>query len=105
MDMAGRAVLITGGAGGLGSAMARRLRAAGAGVVIHDRDTARGASVAAALNAAGSGPLVRFVAGDLGDLPAVRDQALFAKHGITMASRADIERRARRWSSAARRAA
>jgi len=31
--------------------------------------------------------------------------ALFAKHGITMASRADIERRARRWSSAARRAA
>ena len=76
MDMAGRAVLITGGAGGLGSAMARRLRDAGAGVVIHDRDTARGASVAAALNAAGSGPPVRFVAGDLGDLPAVRDQAL-----------------------------
>ena len=34
-----------------------------------------------------------------------RYQALFAKHGITMASRADIERRARRWSSAARRAA
>jgi len=29
MDMEGRAVLITGGAGGLGSAMARRLRAAG----------------------------------------------------------------------------
>ena len=76
MDMAGRAVLLTGGAGGLGSAMARRLRDAGAGVVIHDRDTARGASVAAALNAAGSGPPVRFVAGDLGDLPAVRDQAL-----------------------------
>ena len=31
--------------------------------------------------------------------------ALFARHGITMASRADIERRARRWSSTARRAA
>jgi 3-oxoacyl-[acyl-carrier protein] reductase len=76
MDMEGRAVLITGGAGGLGSAMARRLRAAGARVVIHDVNAEGGRAVAGALNAEGTGAPVRFVEGDLADLAAARGRAL-----------------------------
>lgn len=76
MDLDGKAVLVTGGAGGLGSAMAATLRAGGARVVIHDRETERGAEFTARINAAGSGAPVRFVAGDLGDLAATRAQAL-----------------------------
>ena len=76
MDMEGRAILITGGAGGLGSAMARRLRAAGARVVIHDVNAARGRDVAAALNAEGAGAAVRFVEGDLADPGAVRERVV-----------------------------
>ena len=76
MELAGKAVLVTGGAGGLGSAMARTLRAAGARVVLHDRQVARGETVVRELNAAGGGPPVRFVVGDLGDLAATRAQAL-----------------------------
>ena len=75
MELAGRAILVTGGAGGLGSAMAARLRAAGARGVIHDRRADRGAEVARAL-AGDDGPAVRFVAGDLADLAATRAQAL-----------------------------
>jgi len=76
MDMEGRAVLITGGAGGLGSAMARRLRAAGARVVLHDVNAEGGRAVAGALNADGTGAPVRFVQGDLADLAGARGQAL-----------------------------
>ena len=76
MDMEGRAILITGGAGGLGSAMARRLRAAGARVVIHDVNAARGRDVAAALNAERAGAAVRFVEGDLADPGAVRERVV-----------------------------
>jgi len=76
MELAGKAVLITGGAGGLGSAMAATLREAGARVVIHDRPVARGAEVARRINAASGGAPVRFVPGDLGDLAATRAQAL-----------------------------
>jgi NAD(P)-dependent dehydrogenase (short-subunit alcohol dehydrogenase family) len=71
MELAGRAVLVTGGAGGLGAAMAATLAAAGARVVIHDRRADRGAAVARELGAS-----VRFVAGDLADLAATRAQAL-----------------------------
>ena len=76
MELEGKAVLVTGGAGGLGSAMAATLRASGARVVIHDRQTERGATVARTINATGDGPPVRFVEGDLEDLTASRAQVL-----------------------------
>jgi len=83
MELADKAVLVTGGAGGLGSAMARTMRAAGARVVIHDRNVARGETVVREVNGAGTGSPVRFVAGDLADLAATRAQALalYAKVG------------------------
>jgi 3-oxoacyl-[acyl-carrier protein] reductase len=74
MELAGRTMLVTGGAGGLGAAMAETLRDAGARVVIHDRRVVEGERVAGAL-VAGGAP-VRFVAGDLADLAATRAQAL-----------------------------
>jgi 3-oxoacyl-[acyl-carrier protein] reductase len=82
MELAGKGVLVTGGAGGLGSAMARSLRAAGAHVVIHDRQVARGEAVARAINAVGIGVPVEFVAGDLADLAATRAQVLGLDAGV-----------------------
>jgi NAD(P)-dependent dehydrogenase (short-subunit alcohol dehydrogenase family) len=41
VDLEGRAAIVTGGAGGLGSAAARRLSAAGMAVVVFDRDVDR----------------------------------------------------------------
>jgi len=75
-ELGGQAILITGGAGGLGSAMAATLRRAGASVVIHDRQVERGKAVARAVSADGPGTAVRFVAGDLADLAATRAQVL-----------------------------
>jgi NAD(P)-dependent dehydrogenase (short-subunit alcohol dehydrogenase family) len=69
-------ILITGGAGGLGSVMAATLRRAGAAVVIHDRQLERGEAVVRSINADGPGAPVRFVSGDLADLAATREQAL-----------------------------
>ncbi|HYR34871.1 MAG TPA: pteridine reductase [Burkholderiales bacterium] len=52
-SLAGRAVLVTGGARRLGAAIARRLHAAGAGVLIHYRDSEADATkLVAELNAA-----------------------------------------------------
>jgi NAD(P)-dependent dehydrogenase (short-subunit alcohol dehydrogenase family) len=82
MELAGKTVLVTGGAGGLGSVMAAVLRRAGARVVIHDRQATRGERVAAEINAAAGGPPVRFVAGDLADLAASRAQVLALDHEI-----------------------
>jgi gluconate 5-dehydrogenase len=48
-DLTGKAVLITGGTGHLGSAMARALAEAGASVVIGSRDAARARAAAAVL--------------------------------------------------------
>lgn len=70
MDLAGRQILVTGGAGGLGSAMAATLRASGARVVLLDVAAERGREVAARIAASGDGPPVRFVAADLADLDA-----------------------------------
>jgi NAD(P)-dependent dehydrogenase (short-subunit alcohol dehydrogenase family) len=75
-ELTGQTILVTGGAGGLGSAMAATLRRAGAAVVIHDRQVERGNTVAREVGAGGSGPAVRFVAGDLADLAATRAQVL-----------------------------
>jgi 3-oxoacyl-[acyl-carrier protein] reductase len=76
MDLTGKAVLVTGGAGGLGAAMAATLRAAGARVVIHDRRVERGRAVEHQVNAMPGVEPVRFVAGDLSDLAATRAQVL-----------------------------
>lgn len=70
MRLDGRHVLVTGGAGGLGSAMGATFRAAGAHVVLLDVAADRGRDVARKLSAAGDGPAVRFVAADLADLAA-----------------------------------
>lgn len=50
----GRVVVVTGGAGGLGSAMARGAAAAGAAVAVADADLARAETVAGELAAAGA---------------------------------------------------
>ena len=53
----GRVALITGGAGAIGAAAARRLARDGASVVIADRDADRAGAVAAELGAAGASSL------------------------------------------------
>ena len=74
--LAGRVAVVTGGAGGIGLAAARRMRAEGATVVIGDIDSDAGAAVAAELDGT-------FVAVDVSDEASVN--ALFdtaaARHG------------------------
>jgi NAD(P)-dependent dehydrogenase (short-subunit alcohol dehydrogenase family) len=67
MDLTGRSALVTGGAGGLGAATVRHLRALGMGVAIFDRDAARATELATAL---GNGTVA--VGGDVNDDDAVR---------------------------------
>ena len=62
MDLNGRSALVTGGAGGLGSATVRRLAELGLGVAIFDRDTDRGGELAKEL---GDGAVA--VGGDVND--------------------------------------
>lgn len=64
MKLAEVAAVVTGGASGLGEAVARALREAGARVAILDRDAARGLAVAEAIGAA-------FEAVDVTDEPSV----------------------------------
>jgi NAD(P)-dependent dehydrogenase (short-subunit alcohol dehydrogenase family) len=66
MDLAGRAAIVTGGAGGLGGATARRLAEVGMGVVVFDRDGDRAAELAKEL---GDGATA--VSGDVNDDDAV----------------------------------
>ncbi len=68
--LAGRVAVITGGAGGIGLATARRLHAEGASVVIADLDADAGAAAAASVDGL-------FVATDVTDAGAV--EALFAQ--------------------------
>jgi gluconate 5-dehydrogenase len=53
-DLDGRVVVVTGGGGGLGGAMARGVASAGAQVAVVDRDVGRAAAVADAIGAAGA---------------------------------------------------
>ncbi len=64
VDLSGRTALVTGGAGGIGRACALRLAAAGAAVLVADRDEAGAKDVAAEV---GGRPLVV----DLADLDAI----------------------------------
>ncbi|MGE0036246.1 MAG: SDR family NAD(P)-dependent oxidoreductase [Xanthobacteraceae bacterium] len=68
MRLADRVAIVTGGARGIGLAIARRYVAEGARVVIADVDTAAGETEANAL-----GAYCRFVATDVGDARAVQD--------------------------------
>jgi len=51
IDLAGASALVTGGSGGIGSAVVRRLLASGAAVVVADVDSRQGPAAAAALGA------------------------------------------------------
>ena len=86
-DFRGHAVLVTGGTGGIGAALAEGCAAAGANVVIHGRDEAESRSVLP--NCRRHGTRVSFVAADFfGDLsrvvPNLVAQALAVEPGIDM---------------------
>lgn len=66
-DLNDRTVLVTGGAGGIGEAIARAFHAQGCRVGVLDLDVARGEALAAEL-----GPRLKFVACDLIDVPALK---------------------------------
>ena len=82
MDSDGQVCIITGGASGIGRALAVALARAGAIVVVSDIDGAGAAAVAAALNAGGS-TRVSAVAVDVTDAAAVGAlvQETIAQHG------------------------
>ena len=76
--LAGKTAVVTGGAGGMGRAMARLFAAEGAQVAILDLDRAAGAEVAAAISAAGG--QAHFFAADVSDAGEV-SAAVEAAHG------------------------
>jgi pteridine reductase len=81
-SLAGQAVLITGGARRLGAAIARRLHAEGANILIHHLHSAReAAALAAELNAARAGSAALHRA-DLLDLEALPGVVAAAQHAF-----------------------
>ncbi|CAL1517212.1 SDR family oxidoreductase [Chitinophaga sp. MM2321] len=68
--------LVTGGAGGLGTAICTTLLLAGYQVFMHDLPESPGAVLAAEMNKTAGEDLVTFIAGDLSDLPALREQCV-----------------------------
>ena len=68
--VSGKTVLITGSTDGVGRAVATRLAAAGARVLVHGRDAARGDAVVAAIRAGGGE--AEFLRADLSSLQEVR---------------------------------
>jgi rhamnulose-1-phosphate aldolase/alcohol dehydrogenase len=84
-SLAGRIALVTGGAGGIGSAIARRYLAEGAAVVLADIDEAALAAACAALGKAHGRDNVRGVAVDVTDEAAVArafEEAVLAFGGL-----------------------
>jgi hypothetical protein len=65
MDLKDKTTVVTGAAGGIGAALARRFHAAGANVVVADRDAERLATVAEELNSLRAGSAIAVTA-DIG---------------------------------------
>ena len=63
MRVEGKCIIVTGGGGGIGEGIARRLASEGAAVIVNDINAALGEKVTADINAAGG--RARFVAGDV----------------------------------------
>lgn len=78
--LAGRVALVTGGAGGIGRAIVRRLAAEGAVVVVADIDAEAAAKAVAELAREGRVSGVGLDVTDAGQVHAVRDQ-LLSEHG------------------------
>ena len=72
-DLTGRSALVTGAAGGIGSAVAQALAGAGAAVLVTDLDGDAAASVAERISAAGG--RAESIALDVGDRPAAEEAA------------------------------
>jgi retinol dehydrogenase-14 len=85
--MAGRAVLVTGGTGGIGKATATGLAALGARVGIVGRDRQRGAAAAADIEAASGNPAVDVFAADMSAQAEVRR---LAEEVLTAYPRLDV---------------
>jgi NAD(P)-dependent dehydrogenase (short-subunit alcohol dehydrogenase family) len=79
MELTGKSAIVTGGAGGLGSATARHLAKLGAGVVVLDRDGDRARAVAVDAGLAGA------VRGDVTDDEAVTAAITAAQSAGTLA--------------------
>jgi NAD(P)-dependent dehydrogenase (short-subunit alcohol dehydrogenase family) len=76
-DLAGKVVVVTGGAGGIGEAITRAFVAQGAKVGFLDIDTARGAALQAELGAD-----ALFVVCDLTDIPALKAAVQTLRDGL-----------------------
>jgi NAD(P)-dependent dehydrogenase (short-subunit alcohol dehydrogenase family) len=84
LQLKGKRALVTGSSAGIGEAIARRLAAEGASVVVHGRDQRRAEKVAKGLGGAAGGTAAVAI-GDLSTdegAEAVREQALKALDGI-----------------------
>jgi NAD(P)-dependent dehydrogenase (short-subunit alcohol dehydrogenase family) len=73
--LAGKTALVTGGAGGIGSAICETLLRGGCRVILHDLPASDGAAKALSFCDRFGAERAMFAPGDLGDLPALRRQA------------------------------
>jgi NAD(P)-dependent dehydrogenase (short-subunit alcohol dehydrogenase family) len=71
MDLSNKTILVTGSTDGVGRAVAERLAADGAHVLVHGRDRKRGESLIAAITKAGKGKATLYLA-DLSSMEEVR---------------------------------
>ncbi len=82
LPFAGKVALVTGGASGIGGATVERLVAAGASVIVADRDVDTGEALVGRLAAGPSTGEVRFVRADVTDPAAVDDAVAAAVDGF-----------------------